>query len=503
MQCRTCGYGLWNLRSRTCPECAAPFAPSQFTFRPNSVAFCCPHCDKAYYGTGDGGHLEPRAFACVQCGAQVHEDEMVLRPAAGVTEQRTRISPIPWLDPMIRSTLSRLAQTAMWSVFSPGRLGQRLPVPERAGAALGYVGLLGLAFLLPALVAGILFSAAPGGMGGGGLFMAMVFGAMPALALLSILPWALTTHGVLALGGPRKGGLRRTTSCLAYAFVGAAPVALPGAGFYLVPLGVLGWWLLAVPILRHGQGISWRRAIVATGVLPVLTLVGIAVFIVFAVTWMQARLAAVQAMQPNPSGQAQALSAAVLGRARAPGAAGQGPPHMGELLADGSITVKDLLGGPMYRTDARASIGGVPFAQMEVVAPPVDQQLAAAVKGILPNQPYIAHRVGDVVFTYHGINLTAPPDPGLWLLVVTTEPSRFTYTPPGQTPTPPNLAVALVDGSVQEITDAGFTAALDAQNDLRVKHGLAKLPDPRGVAANGFVFPRVVEPATPATQSPP
>ena len=35
MKCRACGYPLWNLRERICPECGSPWLPSDVDFVPN------------------------------------------------------------------------------------------------------------------------------------------------------------------------------------------------------------------------------------------------------------------------------------------------------------------------------------------------------------------------------------------------------------------------------------------------------------------------------------
>ena len=67
MRCKTCDYQLWNLRSRQCPECGTAFRVSDYDFVPNSVQFCCPHCNQIYYGTSARGQLVPPAFTCVSC----------------------------------------------------------------------------------------------------------------------------------------------------------------------------------------------------------------------------------------------------------------------------------------------------------------------------------------------------------------------------------------------------------------------------------------------------
>ena len=99
MWCKRCDYALWNLPSRVCPECGEPFKPSEFEFVPNTVEFCCPHCEQPYYGaTPKTGHLEPREFICVQCGRRVHMDEMMMRPAPGVKERDTKPIRMPWRE---------------------------------------------------------------------------------------------------------------------------------------------------------------------------------------------------------------------------------------------------------------------------------------------------------------------------------------------------------------------------------------------------------------------
>ena len=89
MRCESCDYPLWNIASRSCPECGAEFRPSDFEFVPHTVRFCCPHCDHPYFGTDERGHVVPRAFACLQCGEAIDVDEMVLRPVPGVAEAHT------------------------------------------------------------------------------------------------------------------------------------------------------------------------------------------------------------------------------------------------------------------------------------------------------------------------------------------------------------------------------------------------------------------------------
>src|SRR5262249_1672675 len=86
----------------------------------------------------------------------------------------------------------------------------------------------------------------------------------------------------------------------------------------------------------------------------------------------------------------------------------------------------------------------------------------------------IAHRLGDFVFTYHGINLTTA-DPGLWLVIRSMDPDSNRMLAAART-----IVVAKADGSTKVI-GGKFAQALAGQNQRRAKYGLAPLPDPATV----------------------
>lgn len=95
MNCKTCDYALWNLRTRVCPECGSSFNVADFEWRPGAVRFCCPHCNQAYYGTDAKGHLVPPEFECIACGQSITMEEMVLLPAEGVRSEDTSPRSVP------------------------------------------------------------------------------------------------------------------------------------------------------------------------------------------------------------------------------------------------------------------------------------------------------------------------------------------------------------------------------------------------------------------------
>ena len=138
MRCKACDYPLWNLRARQCPECGLPFRPDEFEFRPNSVCFCCPHCNQSYYGTDAHGHLEPPAFNCVTCGRHVVMNEMVLLPAEGLDEKHTKAAVNPWLERHREGWWRSWFRSIGQALASPGQLMKGTPVESSMKQAWWY-----------------------------------------------------------------------------------------------------------------------------------------------------------------------------------------------------------------------------------------------------------------------------------------------------------------------------------------------------------------------------
>lgn len=110
----------------------------------------------------------------------------------------------------------------------------------------------------------------------------------------------------------------------------------------------------------------------------------------------------------------------------------------------------------------------LPDAEQDKVVETAITQLPAEV---------IAHRVGDFVFTYHGMDLPASASANtLWLVIGMPDPNQ------NGPPLPQDqIPVGLADGSVVLITGSNFATALSTQNKLRGQFGLPPLPDPRHV----------------------
>jgi len=223
MQCRSCDYVLWNLSARQCPECGEPFAPSAYNFVPNTVRYCCPHCDTAYYGTDEQGHLVPRDFICVTCGEPIAMDQMILRPAEGVQDQQTKQIELPWEERGQHGMVKAWFKTLMTSIASPGRMIDAAKYSDASvGSAWAYLSLNLLFVIIVGLVlpgiAITLIQLATGGRVDEDAIIGFVVG--PAIGFLIMLAvvalWGVVAQIILRLSGEVKGTLGRTYQCLCY-----------------------------------------------------------------------------------------------------------------------------------------------------------------------------------------------------------------------------------------------------------------------------------------------
>jgi hypothetical protein len=129
MRCRNCEYSLWTVTGRTCPECGAPFRPSEFVFPPQSVRFECPHCRAGYVGTSAEGHLVPRGFECGECHRQIDMDEMILSPIGAMDEATEMLTNNPWAHRRSEAGgLTIVHWFRAWTsvIFRPGRFASTL-----------------------------------------------------------------------------------------------------------------------------------------------------------------------------------------------------------------------------------------------------------------------------------------------------------------------------------------------------------------------------------------
>ncbi|MFQ5422565.1 MAG: YIP1 family protein [Phycisphaerae bacterium] len=479
MRCKTCDYRLWNLTSRQCPECGSAFLPSEFDFTIGTVQFCCPHCEQPYYGTGDRGHLVPSTFACVRCGRHISMDEMVLRPAQGVEEDDTQVERMPWLDRGKRGPVWAWWSTVWMAMTGPSRLIRLMPRDAPDGRAwwftlitsgLALVGGAGVFILIPLIISAFSGGGSSGltRMSRGCATLGIGFLGFTVGTLIVIVLWGLLAHGLLRLMGQTRGTLRHTFQAFCYSSGANALVAVPCLGFYLWVVSFPWWIVSAILMLRETHKVGGGRAAVAVLPGPVLGFIGIAALIYSAATSAGGPFAGTG----GATAETQAVTDALLGYAENNGSF---PRHAVELIADDELVSADYVA-----LDTGTFEGGVPVGDTHLGRLPLlsddalKKEIQTAVDALPDNT--IAHRLGDFVFTYHGIDPTKVP-PGLWLVIYSQDPDLNTVWEPAQ-------FVVVGQGAGATFTILGTAAIktqLATQNRLRAQYNLPPLPDPSTV----------------------
>jgi len=478
MHCKNCDYPLWNLKARQCPECGTPFRPSEFEFVINSVQFCCPHCEQVYYGTGTKGHLVPQAFTCVNCGRPVHMDEMLLRPATGIEEEQTYTDFMPWLDRRRRGVVKAWFQMIGKAMVAPMSLMRALPIDSSAGQAWGYalvtIGIFLLVGIsLPALgFAGILALNGDPDATTMAIVGTVSFFGGEALAAAVLGIWGLVTHGILRITGGCAWPIKRTYHALCYSVGALAPLGVPCIGAYCGVYFLWVWCVVsAVLMVKEGQQVHGGRATLAVIATPVSAVVlavgGYIAWIYFFFSTM-----AGGPFGPGWAGTAafetQLLTDSVVAWVERDG---RPPAHALQLIADGEAAAWDLVSADSPTYPAEVPVGATNLERFEALSTRQQQQLVSGVVKALP-EDVVAHRLGDFVFVYHGVDF-AMDDGGLWVVICWPEPRAGR---PGMGPV--ECAVGMVDGTVRSFPTGNMPAELAAQNTLRASCGLPPLPDP-------------------------
>lgn len=499
MRCTTCGYSLWNLKDRRCPECGEAFQPSEFDFVPNTVRFGCPECDQAYFGTDPRGQLVPDEFDCVTCGTHLRTDDMVLRPRDGVRDEDTRTSTLPWIERAEIGRWKAFWKTIGASLISPGRLGTGVdPAMTRNGslrfALLALIPVIVINMLPSLIIAGVMPIAA-GGRGGGvavGVTGLILLASIP-LGLVSYLIgfvlWSACAHLILKITGGTAFGFRRTFDTVCFASGANIISAIPCFGGYFGWI----WWTVSLAIgLRASQRVSGLRATIAAASFPVLFIgLVIALYAVMLTMLIGARGAAIANLNAMQTNVGTTLNAAVVADP-AMFRADQ-PVHSVKLVTDGQLEPFDLIRFASSQTNiGSVLVDGTGIMSLTPGFSPAPEIVDAAVNSLDPGT--VAHRLGDYVFTYHGIDPNADTT-NLWIAIATPDPAWNVDAPffierfgPRAGPF---IDTFTFDGGTQRFDETTWDAALDAQNALRKDLGLPPLDPPELVEHD---IPQVLDP---------
>ena len=293
MRCKGCGYSLWNVPGRTCPECGRGFSPGEFEFLPNAVEFCCPGCMQQYYGTDLAGLPVPREFTCVRCSRPCTLETMVLRAAPGFSGDDAELRRIAW-EVEGKGVARRFLAMLRDGMSRPGSVG--LAVRHRCDGrkALRFVLLLAIASVVPTVVTFVAILTLPF-LGAatvtrtGGVTFRSEFAELAGYGMLVVVASTVIGAGLLALWAwgawlvVRLLGSRvpwRTAWCsLAYGSGPMVLVSVPCLGPYCGSQVSVIWLAVAASIILAAAGPvpGWKAAVGVVSPLVLMGCIGIGV----------------------------------------------------------------------------------------------------------------------------------------------------------------------------------------------------------------------------------
>jgi hypothetical protein len=408
-------------------------------------------------------------------------DQMVLLPVAGFEEHGTELERPPWLERRNIGRVRAWFRTVGQSMVQPFRLMRSVPVDSSTGDALWFATVSNFIYacglVLPWIVLMLVSMAWGWGGGGARTFEAAFACFIPCGLLIGWLLWTLlwvaATHILLRISGPVLAGTDRTYQAICYSSGANALTAIPCFGIYI---GWIWWLVSAALMVKEAQKVGGTRATLATLALPVtlfLLAAGGYAYLVHSV--LSGPMAAYRSMQsavsdPRPQSVLTAFQAYLQDHSD------QLPTHAIELVHQGYLQTDDLILASTGTIEDDVPIGDGGLTLDDYNGLTARQQKAVTNDTIAAQPPdVIAHRLGDFVFTFHGIDPTQS-DPGIWIAVVCPDPD---VNPPlGSNEM---IGVIHLGGFVNWFPQSQLVAELHAQNALRTQHQLPPLPDPTAI----------------------
>jgi hypothetical protein len=168
-------------------------------------------------------------------------------------------------------------------------------------------------------------------------------------------------------------------------------------------------------------------------------------------------------------GEVQAMCSAVL--KYADDHRGRGPDHAVLLLPGGYLMSGSFVSIESETYEIEVPVANTTLDQFASLSSGGQEVVARRAVNAMPRGT-IAHRFGDFVFTYHGLDLR-DTDPGVWVVVMTADPDSNSSPWFGR-----EIWAGRADGTVSAIHCDDLPQALEQQNRLRKRLGLPPLPDP-------------------------
>ena len=284
MQCKSCGYSLWNLPGHICPECGVSYDIHELRFRPETVAFACPQCGRHHAGQGERYlPADEPTMNCRGCDRTLEVRDMPVVLLADDPDQAIAAEgdPLQWEKRIEIGYSWSFARTWALGTFKPHRLAGRLLADQGLRDSYWFavrcwfigwfsgVTIVVFAFLSSWLIdersevlivvktLAIVLLSLMASMTWAGLWVPLVCGSCAAAA-----------HGFLVLSGQVRGGFNTTWRSFLY---GQGPIAfgmVPFVGWFLFPLFQFWALICTTIIVSRSQQIHPMRAVAACFYLP-------------------------------------------------------------------------------------------------------------------------------------------------------------------------------------------------------------------------------------------
>jgi len=403
-------------------------------------------------------------------------DEMVLQPADHVTEEQTAPEHCPWLERGQRGFFRSWFATIGMSMVRPLRLIRAVPPESPQGAARSLAFWNVIVPFLVTLIPFVLFI----GISDPGEATYVILGMAVGLLICYLLAglWALITHAMLRMTGGCAYDLKRTFQVFCYSSGPMIIVAVPCIGPYLFWYAGMVWWAVsAILMTKETHSVHGGRATLAVLTFPgiclltCITAYGILLYSIFSSVGFGGTMAAVG------QNQVPLMNEALLAYEQDKGAW----PQHAILLADG-LYCEPL---DFVTADSDTTPQDVPLANGHLdtfskAGPAVQERMIQNILADLP-EDVVAHRLGDFVFTYHGIDPDRD-DGRLWIVIMSEDPDASEHA---DSPFGPEIFSGMVVGKLnwttEQIDSSDLQNTLDGQNELRKEHGLPPLPWPSDV----------------------
>jgi hypothetical protein len=308
---------------------------------------------------------------------------------------------------------------------------------------------------------------------GVGVIVAMVF------MLAGVAIWGGLSHCILLISGGAPAGIGRTYQAICYAFgANVSAILLIFCGGQYV--GWIWWVISATIMMKEAHRIHGGRAALAT-LLPPVTAVAaiISLYILLIATIIGAAGTRAAAAAATAGATATSFDTANIAAALESWAAdhnGAGPPHALMLVEGGNLEAMSFLTFSGDLESAAPLYPGAPvrFYDYYTSFAPTQRQMARDAAAALPAN-VVAHRVGDFVFTWHGVDMIVG-DRALWVMVLAPIDVDTVSGLPAD-----RCTIVYVDGTTESLPLADLPAALVDQNEVRAVFGLPPVPDPMTV----------------------